>query len=882
MDSEKEKRGFRRIVTPVERFDLAALDANNRLWDWDLTTSRIHYSPGWISLLGCAGADFGNTLEEWFKRIHPEDLQTVQREIDTHLSRGSDQFELRHRMLHQDGCYRYMSCRGVITRDDTGRAIRIIGFHFDITSEKVVDPLTGLPNRVLLLDRLMRSIEKAKKREDFLFAVLTIDLELFESGIDRLETINADPLIISFARRLETWLRAENISIVDGRAHLVARSAGDKFIVLLDGLSALSEAKEIADKLLKELLAPFEFNGREVFLSPSIGIALSATGYRNAEEALRDADTALYRAKTLGKSRCEVFDTAVLESTRSRNQLEMDIQEALSRHEFLVFYQPILSLTTNRIAGFEALVRWKHPSQGMVSPMEFIPVAEKSGLIIPLGRWVLQEACRQLKVWKKDPRTAKDLWVSVNLSGMQFMQPSLASEIRGILLDVDLDASGLMLELTESAVMQNPEAARSLLMQLRVMGARIGLDDFGTGYSSLAHLRRFPLDYLKIDCSFIKGIENSADALEIVRTIHDLARQLGLRVIAEGIENSRQLDLLRSLQCEFGQGFLFSKAVDCKQAESLLLQGFVPINETCAPTASPESSVSNDPQTPLIPVPVPIPQPGKKQKLAAYRKYILVGVAAFILLIAGLLVAWLNRLPAPPVTRTPPSILAADSEKNPTTAALPSTPESVTIPTPAALPSTAEKVPSPNNQKRIPAARAPKSHDPAVVPRVPQQEASTPDGQKGNPAAVAPKSHDPAIVPRVPQQEASTPDGEEGNPAAAAAKLPEAAPKIAPEIAAGTVYTLPVVHDHVIGSCKGVLKFDRDSVSFVSEKGKDSFSYHYPEFSYMLNRDQLIIKAGSDTYRFKSSNALNKDDNQSQLSDFYQNISRLYQAPVSK
>ena len=624
----------------MNRFDLAAQSADHRLWDWDLTTSRIHYSPGWISMLGCEGAEFGNSPEEWFRRIHPEDSESVQREIRSHLAQGSAQFEIEHRMLHNDGCYRWMSCQGMITRDTAGQAIRVTGFHLDITADKVVDPLTGLPNRLLLLDRLARSIEKARRREDFIFAVLIIDLDLFESGVDRLETTNADPLIIAAARRLETSLRSAGNSLREGRAHLVARSGGEEFIILLEGLSTLGEVRKISDQLLKAILAPFEYNGRNVFLSPSIGIALSATGYRSAKDVLRDADTALYRAKSLGKSRCEIFDTAVVEFVQTRTQLEQDLQEALNRREFLVYYQPIVSLSTNRIAGFEALVRWNHPSRGMVSPMEFIPVAEKTGLIIPLDRWVLQEACRQLKTWKENPQISKELWVSVNITGTQFMQPSLANDIRGILLELDFDASGLVLELTEGVVMEKPEAARALLMQLRAMGARIALDDFGTGYSSLAHLRRFPLDYLKIDYSFVRSIESSPDTMEIIRAISVLSRQLGLHVVAEGIESSRQLELLRSLECEYGQGFLYSRAVDAQKAEQLLLEGFP---EKASDRGEP---VTTDPVLPDLNSPLN-PEAARKPRFIWDPKHLWAGIAA-ILLIAGILASTWNQNPLQP------------------------------------------------------------------------------------------------------------------------------------------------------------------------------------------------------------------------------------------
>jgi diguanylate cyclase (GGDEF)-like protein len=864
--------------TPVDRYDLAARAGQNGLWDWDLTTSRIHYSPEWASLFGCAGAEFSSTLEEWFRRIHPEDLASVQSAINAHLAQGAAQFEIRHRMIHQDGCYRWMSCQGVITRDDTGRAIRVSGLHVDITAEKVVDSLTGLPNRILLMDRLTRSIQKARKSTDFLFAVLILDLDLFESGIDKLQTTNTDSLIIAAARRLETSLRAEDASAGNGRAHLIARSVGEEFIILLDRLSALVEAKKIAELLLKEILAPFEFNGREVFLSPSIGIAISATEYRNAEEALRDADTALYRAKAFGKSRCEVFDTAVLESTRNRDQMEQDLEEALSRNQFLVFYQPILSLSTNRILGFEALVRWNHPSRGMIAPLEFIPAAEKSGFIIPLSRWILQEACRQLKIWKQDSRVEKKLWVSVNLSGTQFMQPSLAKEIREILFDLDLDASGLMLELTESAVMENPEAARSLLMQLRVMGARIGLDDFGTGYSSLAYLSRFPLDFLKIDHSFIKNIETGNDTVEIVRTIIALARQLGLHVIAEGIENSKQLELLRSLQCEYGQGFWFSKAVDSGKALSLLLDAFAFAEDSGSPR-NVESELNPSAAVQIL-------SPRLKRNLTANRKYILVALAAIILGICGILASRLNRLSSPP----------ASHESLPPTA---SEPAKVEQPAPSA--SIVEKVSMPEIQKSIPATGSPQSPAPSGVsparpngipgPKLQKEPLAAAIALKSPTTVGAAKSTPkeaqatnnqkeslpaPAILPRLTSNKAPELREQKESPATII-PTPAAVPKNARKTGTQAAYELPVVHDHVLGSCKGVLKFESDGVSFISEKGKDSFYFKYPEYSYALEHEHLIIKTGTGTFRFKSTGASNKEANRSQLSDFYRKISRLYQ-----
>jgi diguanylate cyclase (GGDEF)-like protein/PAS domain S-box-containing protein len=579
----------------MDLFELASQGENDGLWDWDLTSNRIHFSSRWNSILGSEESILGNSPEEWFRRVHPEDLEQVKREIKSHIQNGSPKFEIQHRMLHSDNSYRWMSCHGVITRNKDGKAIRIAGTHSDITGEKVVDDLTGLPNKILLLDRLTRCIKIADDRSSNLFAILLLDLDLPEYMDSCLEPNDRDLVLTAAARRMETCLRVVDTASSPGREHVVARSDGNEFIILIDGLNGVSESKIIAGQLLKEMSAPFEVNGCDVFLSASIGIALSATGYRSAKEVLRDADIALYRAKSLGKGRCEVYDTAIFKSLKAKMALENDLRQALEQQELSVFYQPILSLSSYQVAGFEALVRWKHPIRGTISPVEFIPVAEKTGLMIPLGQWIIKEVCQQLKAWGENPEVGDNLWVSVNLSSTQFKSPLLVKDICKILLEVGHDANSLILELTEGEVMDNPEAANRILMQLRVIGARIALDDFGTGYSSLAHLCRFPLDYLKIDQSFVKNIETSAEAQEIIRTIINLAHQLGLSVITEGIENPAQLDLISSLGCEYGQGFLFSKAISKYDIIPFLKKDFTWVTSDIKPsTISCSDNVKHD------------------------------------------------------------------------------------------------------------------------------------------------------------------------------------------------------------------------------------------------------------------------------------------------
>ena len=700
-----------------------------------------------------------------------------------------------------------MCCRGVITRDESGRAVRIAGFHSDITAEKIVDPLTGLPNRLLLLDRLARSIERAKRRSDFLFAVLILDLDRAESPVGRLGPAAGNLLVVAAARRLETCLRAGDTVARLGRDYVVACAGGDQFFVLLEGLNEVGEAKTVAERLLKEVSAPFGLDGREVFLSASIGIALSATGYRLPEEALRDAEAALCRARALGKGRCEVFDTALLESAQSRLQLEADLPGALERREFSVFYQPMVSVASRRIAGFEALLRWTHPSRGPISPQEFIPIAERTGFIVPLGRWVLTEACRQLKAWQVNPGIAGDVRISVNLSGTQFVQASLVEQIRDVLKDIGLDPTCLMLELTESTVMQNPETAGSALMQLRVMGVQVGLDDFGTGYSSLAYLRRFPLDFLKIDYTFVHSLETNPDNQKILRTISSLAHLLGLRVIAEGIETKTQLEMIRTLDCEYAQGFLFSRPVSSDGAELLLTRDLLQRSNAegrnvetvqCAAAAvgGPEDG---------LPVAVPDPDPlepaAKRKKNGFSRRSwaIVTGLTALLLIMLGSWLAKFDLLTSPPVAYSSP-------------------------PGPDKAPDISSKA----------AASEPSVEKPAV------QEV-----KKRAPQSAVLKTRPPA--PKPAKQEPAS-------------------------------YSYPVIHDHLLGSCSGVLQASRDTLSFVSEKQADSFTFNYGECSYDLVGDKLKVIAGSKTYNFKSANARTKEENRSQLRDIVQGISR-FQAP---
>ncbi len=554
-----------------ERYALAARGANDGLWDWNLKTNEVYYSPRWKEMLGWDESSITNNPEEWFRRVNPDDIDRVKTGLVTHLEGLTPHFENEHRMMHRDGTYRWMLTRGVAVRDQSNKATRLAGSQTDITERKnqeeqllhdaFHDALTNLSNRALFMDRLAGAVARARRREDYWFAVLFLDIDRFKVVNDSLGHIVGDLLLIAIARRLEICLRPGDT---------VARLGGDEFAILLEDISDISDSIRVAERIQKELQHAFNLSGYEVFASASIGIAPGSSSYERAEDILRDADTAMYRAKALGRNRHQVFDKAMHARAVALLQLETDLRRAVERNEFLLYYQPIVSFQTGKMYGFEALIRWNHPERNMVSPMEFIPVAEETGLIIPIGRWVLREACKQMKEWHVMYPELSPLTVSVNLSGKQLSQPDLIQDIKTILQETELDPSFLELEITESVIMENAEYAADMLSQLRDLRVQINVDDFGTGYSSLSYLHRFPVNNLKIDQSFVSRIGVDEENSEIISTILTLARNLGMDVIAEGVETKEQLHHLQALGCEQGQGFYFSVPVDNEKASALI------------------------------------------------------------------------------------------------------------------------------------------------------------------------------------------------------------------------------------------------------------------------------------------------------------------------
>ena len=502
---------------------------------------------------------------------HPDDLGAVLINIDRLVKDKSATFQIEQRFLHRKGhtVWTLLSVSVVTAAGD--KSAHLILQAQDITDRKraeerlvhdaLHDSLTGLPNRVLFMDHLKHAVERSRRNKDFHFTVLFLDLDRFKIINDSLGHMVGDQLLVGIARRLETCVRSIDT---------VARLGGDEFTVLLEDLKDPCETIEIVNRIQSELSVPFKLGGHEVFTSVSIGVAPSTTGYERAEDILRDADTAMYRAKSSGKARHEVFDREMHAHAMNLLHIETDLRRAVERGEMRLHYQPIVALSDEKVIGFEALVRWQHSERGLVSPMDFIPVAEETGLIVPIGRWVLREACRQMSEWKRRDASAAPLFISVNLSGKQFTQPDLLGQVTRTLEETGLDPRSLKLEITESVVMENIEAAVETLESLRSLGVEMSIDDFGTGYSSLSYLHRLPIDTLKVDRSFVSRMASNNENTEIVRTIVTLAQSLDMKVVAEGVETSEQLSQLQILRCEGAQGYLFSRPLDAEAAGALL------------------------------------------------------------------------------------------------------------------------------------------------------------------------------------------------------------------------------------------------------------------------------------------------------------------------
>ncbi len=549
-------------------------------------TERDRFFELSLDLMGIAGFD------GYFKQINEAWTQTLGHAMETLKSRPFLDFvhpeqrpemdEILRRIAHSDarqlievqfachdGVYRWLSCSlaaypseqlyYIAARDVTDRVHAQQRLIYDTRH----DSLTGLLNRNGFLERLKEAIDLTHREPTSRFAILFMDLDRFKVINDSLGHLAGDELLVQIARRLRSTVRS---------ADVVGRLGGDEFIVLIPEVEDASEAIHLAEQLLRRLKKSLNIHGHEVFTTASIGITLGTPAYHNADEVLRDADIAMYFAKSQGKSRYAVFDRSMHENAVAQLQLENDLRRALDNGEFVLYYQPIVSLQNGTICGFESLVRWNHPLKGMISPLDFIPVAEETGLILPLGQWIMEEACRQLSSWQQRFPSLADLTMNINISDRQFWQHNFARRVQHILKTERLNPATVSLEITESVIMHDADKAARLFRKLKATGVNIYIDDFGTGYSSLSYLHRFHFDGIKIDRSFVKGMEDQKANHELVGTFMLLAQNLQLRVVAEGVETENQARLLRQLNCEWVQGFLSSRPLPAEAAEALLVE----------------------------------------------------------------------------------------------------------------------------------------------------------------------------------------------------------------------------------------------------------------------------------------------------------------------
>jgi diguanylate cyclase (GGDEF)-like protein/PAS domain S-box-containing protein len=566
----ERKRNEDALRLSQERFELVTRATSDAVWDWNLYSDETWWNEGVGKLFGYSADEMGNDIKFWRERLHPEDRERVVRDITQHIDTGKANWTDEYRFKRKDGSYAHVIDRGYVVYDDDEMPTRMIGSMMDVTDRKSLeeqlthqalhDPLTNIANRALFQNRVDHALAKLPRSSSSL-AVLFLDLDNFKAINDSLGHAAGDKLLVSVAERLQDCLRTTDTA---------ARLGGDEFAVLCESVTKMDEAVMIAERILSVFQQPFIIDGKETHVGTSIGIASSSEDAMSSEALLRNADLAMYLAKNEGKGGYVVFEPKMREALMERIELEDDLRRGIEHHEFVVHYQPILELSSNDMLGMEALVRWVHPKYGMLSPLKFIPLAEETNLIVPLGAWVLREACRQVQLWREQHEGRLDFSVTVNISIRQFQQKELVDMVSRALLASSLPARCLILEITESFMMQDTEATIDKLQLLKDLGVRLAIDDFGTGYSSLSYLQRFPIDILKIDKSFIDKLGQGSEGNAVAKAIIMMGDSLNLKTIAEGIEHPDQIGELKSLGCGAGQGYHFAKPLNKEDMEDFL------------------------------------------------------------------------------------------------------------------------------------------------------------------------------------------------------------------------------------------------------------------------------------------------------------------------
>lgn len=568
----ERRRMERALRESEERYALAARGANDGIWDWNLVTGELYLSERWREMVGLVGRTISTSPEEWFSRVHLSDLPQLKVDLAAQNAGTRSHFPSEHRLRHAEGFFIWVLCRGIVVRDSEGRAVRIAGSITDISLHKDAeerlrreaqfDTLTALPNRAYATDLLRRAIARAKRNKDQLFAVLFLDCDRFKVVNDSLGHHAGDALLRLVAGRLNGCVRPGDV---------VARLGGDEFVVILEGVRDEQEAVMVAERVQQSMTQAFIVDGRELFMTVSVGVAMSNDGVDRAEDYIRDADLAMYRAKMSGRARHEVFRADMRAGAVRQVALKNDLRHAMDRGELRLEYQPVWSLVSGLITGLEALVRWDHPQHGAMQPADFIPIAEETGLILPLGEWVMRQAAECVARWNKDVVATTPVWMSVNLAAKQLTQQGFVEVVGRTVRESGIDVSRLRLEITESMIVADAEAATNALEQLKALGIHLVMDDFGVGQASLSYLHRLPISTIKIDRYFIGRLDSNSECLDIVRTILTLSRSLNMEVVAEGVENSAQREMLQSLGCEFVQGYLLSPPLDADAATRLLV-----------------------------------------------------------------------------------------------------------------------------------------------------------------------------------------------------------------------------------------------------------------------------------------------------------------------
>jgi diguanylate cyclase (GGDEF)-like protein/PAS domain S-box-containing protein len=547
-------------VDQRQRFDLVVRGAGDGIWDWRLTDDSVYFSPRWRELLGYQPEDRFSTMEDWLALVHPEESEMVKREMRNHLEGISLAFQVECRLRHKSQSYRWFLIRGTSQRDPYGHATRVAGSLTDISERKLTDPMTGLPNRIVLYDRINQAIIKTRRRKNSNYGIILLQIDRYETMREAYGQSFCDNVQRVVAQRIVGILRmTDTLTIMSDTT----------MCILVDVMREDTDLVRVAQRVRGAAEEPVSLGEESVMLTLSIGMAQGSTHHIGADELIKDATAALNKARQSGAGHEAVFDPDMQRRARDRLRIEADLHQALRREELRVFWQPIVELGPNRLAGFEALLRWEHPTRGLISPLEFIPVAEESGLIVPIGKFVLREALRQARAWH-EAGAPRDLFMSVNVSSRQLDSPDLVEAVTAALGDHPVPAGCLHIEITESAVMRDVARSQDVLRQLKALGCHMALDDFGTGHSSLSLLQRLPLDYVKIDRSFIAAMSGEFSGESMVGAIIQIAKILRLTVIAEGIEAEADELRLRALGCQFGQGYRYGKPLPAPQWQDVL------------------------------------------------------------------------------------------------------------------------------------------------------------------------------------------------------------------------------------------------------------------------------------------------------------------------